>query len=76
MTDRNLCQGCRAHEEGTCIAVDHQLKAEVKCPCVICLVKGMCKEGCDDYQLYWYKWKEHIYIRPKPKEHIYVRPPT
>jgi len=58
MTDKqhNHCTGCRSSQQQCCIIeklkVDGFLKEIVNCPCGICLVKSMCKNGCDDYIFY------------------------
>jgi len=45
MTENASCYGCMV--EGYC---DFEREAKRKgCPCMICLVKGMCQKPCEDY---------------------------
>ena len=55
------CQGCKSYETGVCYCVEHQLKASRKCPCIVCLVKMMCEDRCEDYQHYWDNWKDYLH---------------
>lgn len=46
------CKGCLS--ESTCIFVDNYEKHAIgKCPCRICLIKGVCREACSDYTTPW-----------------------
>ncbi len=42
----NNCEGCNTTD--TC----EYIKKSNKCPCRICIVKGMCDTTCDDYLLF------------------------
>ena len=44
------CKGCKIKEEGTC-DLSSSLK-ERKCPCQICLVKGICMNYCKEFNQY------------------------
>ena len=55
---RNHCEGCYSYEEG-----DEIINCEIapsnnisKCPCSRCLIKVMCKVGCDDFENYYDKF--------------------
>jgi len=60
------CEGCRgrigcvpSNANSTCSLKSHYIDQQgnkIVCPCSICLVKGICKELCDDIQLYYYSY--------------------
>jgi hypothetical protein len=44
------CIGCKLYysSEYVCLVKDERLE---DCPCLICLVKGMCATSCPDYKI-------------------------
>jgi hypothetical protein len=51
------CDGCLS--KNTCIFLaDHDRRSADKCPCRICLIKGVCKKACIDYIIPWQKHGE------------------
>jgi len=53
-TNYKECNGCKSNETECALKpyfIDNQGNKRV-CPCSICLVKGICKAPCDDYNLY------------------------
>ncbi len=47
MVNYMVCKGCA--DDGYCTISD---KKKIKCPCTICLIKGICIDTCEDYQLF------------------------
>lgn len=50
----NECRGCRSYyDDYGCMGKVLPHKTEtLHCPCMNCLVKGMCKDVCDDFLIY------------------------
>lgn len=53
----NECEGCKTYNDinskGTCNACNiPRLAGTVKCPCVDCLVKGICVKPCTEFMIY------------------------
>lgn len=47
----NECEGCRSFNKNhSCEAWIQDTTNEDKCPCSTCLVKGICKEACEDFK--------------------------
>lgn len=47
------CQGCKSYENKECnVNVTPRLSETEHCPCITCLVKGVCKHSCNDYNNY------------------------
>lgn len=51
-----LCRGCHVHMTHTCSFT----RAEDidKCPCKMCLIKGVCNTACEEYEHYYDVWHE------------------
>lgn len=54
---KNECQGCKSYSDrelrGTCLAWNTpKLSNTTKCPCTVCLVKGVCIKACKEYKVY------------------------
>lgn len=54
-----ICEGCRTNiKEGlkgsrrVCLMSYPVLSETEQCPCITCLIKGMCISGCDDFRSY------------------------
>ncbi len=50
-----LCKGCKSYwniykNELNC-SVD-PIKDNKQCPCTVCLIKGMCRESCEEFREY------------------------
>jgi hypothetical protein len=65
----NGCKGCRLRDVMimTCdMDNEYNVNKEqiVKCPCMICLVKGMCSRYCNDYFVYVGGYFEYIKANP------------
>jgi hypothetical protein len=46
------CIGCRSYEKDNCLFLTSPYKDKVnidKCPCKICLIKGVCHIACEEY---------------------------
>jgi hypothetical protein len=43
------CVGCKLYHssEYICLITDDMLE---ECPCLVCLLKGMCGQSCEDYK--------------------------
>ncbi len=52
-----MCKGCRSYLESDCDLAEKQETILIKCPCLICLIKGMCRDACEDHKTYWDDWK-------------------
>lgn len=52
--NRKLCRGCRTYENNVCLVHPSTIRNSIKkmCPCIECLIKGMCNSECKDYMLY------------------------
>lgn len=52
---KNYCEGCYSYEEEYqdehCDAI--AFNTEGKCPCTECLIKVMCKMGCDAFERHY-----------------------
>ncbi len=50
------CEGCRSYEDDS--GCGRNLQTDISdlclCPCIICLVKGVCVTPCDDYWKYYW----------------------
>ena len=52
--DNKICKGCRLFIENDCDqAIKPSKEYYINCPCAICLIKGMCHDGCRPYKDYW-----------------------
>ena len=54
---KNECEGCKSYNDieskGACLACNiPRLSNSIKCPCIICLVKGMCVRVCEEFKIY------------------------
>ena len=64
--EKTQCSGCATHKsvlsrDGQFACTGIRLKAQVKCPCAICLIKMVCQKSCDEYDKYKYEsWMDHI----------------
>jgi len=47
---REGCQGCLSAARVKCYYFIKGAASIVKCPCRKCLVKGICREACDDFE--------------------------
>jgi len=56
---RTICKGCRTCENNICLYPPKikRNKKELFCPCLICLIKGMCTNACDKSIEYDFKVK-------------------
>jgi hypothetical protein len=60
MTSEEACKGCKDYDSnyyssfgGECLTdVAIESLSKVKCPCSICLIKGICEESCDLFNEY------------------------
>lgn len=64
MNLKNKCEGCKAYSDreskGMCLACNTpSLSDTIKCPCVICLVKGICVVSCKEFKIYADKVYKH-----------------
>jgi hypothetical protein len=62
------CKGC--YTKATCdeaFRLPPIERARSKCPCRICLVKGVCNERCEYYRVFWNS--KDIYTLPKTLDH-------
>ena len=57
---REECRGCLTIVEYDCEYI-FEKPDESKCPCSICIVKGMCEDMCDEFL--HFQWPE-IYGEP------------
>ena len=51
------CKGCRSSFKNQCIVSPYLTNEDntiIKCPCMICLVKGICSFPCKEYNDYYY----------------------
>lgn len=63
------CRGCAAHTYERC-----SLKPEygvLKCPCTICLIKGMCRVDCDAIQTYSSNVRDSLFKKVKDNRDEY-----
>jgi len=65
-----ICKGCRTNinyrkdikDYGRVCLINYPVLSETKqCPCITCLIKGMCLSGCDDYRRYANLVKRRLY---------------
>ncbi len=54
--NRKECKGCHVFMDHRCSFTDP--KYVDKCPCKICLIKGVCETACEEYIHYYDKWHE------------------
>ena len=56
-----VCEGCRTNSRyvetsqeirRVCLITYPVLSETEQCPCITCLIKGMCLSGCDAYRSY------------------------
>jgi len=40
------CKGCDDYNDGCIIHPEER----IKCPCQICLIKGMCQDACEEFE--------------------------
>lgn len=47
--DKEICKGCQTYEDNVCMYSPKikRNEKELFCPCIICLIKGMCTDACD-----------------------------
>ena len=50
MNIREDCKGCRSYFEGTPDKCSVIVPIKFPCPCSTCLVKGVCKQACDEFE--------------------------
>lgn len=52
--NRKLCKGCATYEDNVCLMDPSIIRNGIKkmCPCITCLIKGMCKNECREYWEY------------------------
>lgn len=54
------CKGCGVLQEfGECNIQIERPKEYSKCPCRICLLKGICETTCEDYKKFWPNYQEY-----------------
>ena len=65
---KSECEGCRMFNMSQCeIGLYPELSEDLKCPCLVCLVKGMCNEACKEFRQYTkrtYSDREMFYGQP------------
>ena len=51
MSNNNeMCTGCRSYENDVpCKYIKNDKEV---CPCLICLIKGMCNDACEKFRIY------------------------
>ena len=74
--DIKLCFGCNTYEYNICLIKPTIIRRGVKkmCPCITCLIKGMCTQECKEYLEYedFIKDREDsIYNHITNKENLY-----
>lgn len=71
------CKGCYRERVNSCALLCQNLhinsqrndKKPKDCPCMICIIKGVCNDACDDRSIFW----QHEYDRLYMKESKYDR---
>jgi len=53
------CEGCGTYYD-TIGEKCHLITFNDECPCIECLIKSMCGEGCDTYNNFYDKCEEYI----------------
>ena len=44
------CRGCYSYGKNDCVYIGYKTEKEtISCPCVMCLIKVVCSEACDEY---------------------------
>ena len=55
-TNHDECRGCLINElikeSAECVFKTNRKWDYYKCPCLMCLIKGMCEKSCDEYKQY------------------------
>jgi len=54
--NRQECKGCHIYMDHECFFTG--IKDVDKCPCKICLIKGVCHIACEEYTKYYYMWRK------------------
>ena len=47
---KTICKGCAVQNRGCFVSPFYK---DRECPCLTCLIKSMCSEGCDERTKYW-----------------------
>ncbi len=48
------CHGCLTNNGSTHVSMYKYWKRNnTKCPCSICLIKGVCSDACEEYGKFW-----------------------
>ncbi len=59
------CKGCHYSSSGcVCLLTNRKINTLNKCPCGICLVKMICRLGCEEFTIF-YKAEVERYILTK-----------
>ncbi len=46
----NKCEGCHTYINAGFRCSTRLIKQSDRCPCIICLIKVVCKKACDEYR--------------------------
>jgi hypothetical protein len=58
---RESCKGCIFHEYASCLLIN--LRESKRCPCRICIIKGICSQHCKERKEIYLKavrWNETL----------------
>ena len=45
------CKGCYSYGRNDCVYIAYRVEERtVGCPCMICLIKGVCNRACGEYE--------------------------
>jgi hypothetical protein len=44
------CKGCYSYGKNDCFYIGRTEEGTVNCPCMICLIKGVCYRACEEYE--------------------------
>ena len=47
------CEGCHYSSVGCVCLTPHKINTLDKCPCRICIVKMMCRKGCEEFMTFY-----------------------
>lgn len=65
----NHCKGCRSYASPGHLPCTWKTYNESgKCPCSLCIIKGMCNDSCDPYEVWkvWVSGTEDMGLIPDP----------
>jgi len=79
MNKKNLkecrgCRGCRGYVN-VCLLEPHYIDDQgnkTECPCLTCLIKGICNKSCDKIQTY-YDSRNQAHYHPNSKFYVMKR---